>query len=334
MSSVTSANSIDLSVIKAHHSGQSAAAKRYQENLDFAAMVRSNTNRGVEDNESRVNSLVKPDAGYFAEITGVDEGTAMELIHGVVGSNKDTRNWQAIMTSDDPLSAVRAETAKMYNSGADYASAHNNNKLSPSSTLAKEGNFALEQVKLRDGTVGHQGLKLIDSQGMILRDAGKSAEQIQRNSWLFGFDTAQLSALVAPAQQLSSGLSNAIARVSHAGAEGALTVPFPVPGQATPATPANAGVSPATPATPASPPVATESNPVSNDSSSAASVASQASPTTPESAVTALQEQINQLTSGISTGTNTPMSSFMNSYNQLQALMAKMTDLQKTLAAA
>lgn len=101
------------------------------------------------------------------------------------------------------------------------------------------------------------------------------------------------------------------------------------------ATPANAGgVSPATPATPASPPVATESNPVSNESSSAASVASQASPTTPASAVTALQEQINQLTSGISSGTNTPMSSFMNSYNQLQALMAKMTDLQKTLAAA
>ena len=39
---------------------------------------------------------------------------ASELLHGVVGSNKDTRNWPEIMGASDVLTAAKSETGKMY----------------------------------------------------------------------------------------------------------------------------------------------------------------------------------------------------------------------------
>ena len=39
---------------------------------------------------------------------------ASELLYGVVGSNKDTRNWNAIMGSSDIVKAARQATGKIY----------------------------------------------------------------------------------------------------------------------------------------------------------------------------------------------------------------------------
>mgnify|MGYP001177092997 CR=1 FL=1 len=39
---------------------------------------------------------------------------ASEILYGVIGANKDTRNWFKIMSDSDVLSAAKAETGKMY----------------------------------------------------------------------------------------------------------------------------------------------------------------------------------------------------------------------------
>jgi hypothetical protein len=52
----------------------------------------------------------------------------------------------------------------------------------------------------------------------------------------------------------------------------------------------------------------------------------------PSVQVANLSQQLADLSSKLTSSGTTSMTSFMNNYNQLQALMAKMTDLQKTLA--
>ena len=58
-----------------------------------------------------------PNMREFMEATGVtDPNEASNLLYGVVGSNKDTRDWGSIMSSADPVAAAKAATAQMYTS--------------------------------------------------------------------------------------------------------------------------------------------------------------------------------------------------------------------------
>jgi len=41
-------------------------------------------------------------------------GLSSDLLYGVVGSNQDTRNWEAIMASDNPVIAAQVATSQMY----------------------------------------------------------------------------------------------------------------------------------------------------------------------------------------------------------------------------
>ena len=52
----------------------------------------------------------RPSVKQFTDETGLDPATAKELITGVVSPNTDTRNWKAIMASDDPVAAAREAT--------------------------------------------------------------------------------------------------------------------------------------------------------------------------------------------------------------------------------
>jgi hypothetical protein len=47
---------------------------------------------------------------------------ASELLYGVVGSNNDTRDWKAIMSSEDLVHAARSATSKMYEPTVDLLS--------------------------------------------------------------------------------------------------------------------------------------------------------------------------------------------------------------------
>lgn len=153
---------------------------------------------------AQLSAQSRPNIKQFMDKSGADCRDSCELVYGVIGANTDTRNWEAIMASPDPLRAAREAT------GAMYASASGERAdavyLSATDTLAQSGNFALRQAKDEDGKIIDQGLKLIDSQGLLLRDAGTSAESIQRNAWLFGFDTQALDGLVAKASAISDTL--------------------------------------------------------------------------------------------------------------------------------
>ena len=63
----------------------------------------------------------KPNIKEFMDATGVSFQQASQALHGSVGSNKDIRNWDAIMASDNPLQAAQAATSQMYSSGSAIA---------------------------------------------------------------------------------------------------------------------------------------------------------------------------------------------------------------------
>lgn len=73
-----------------------------------------NLNPPTSGLNTRVKKPYRPTIGDFMNKAGVDFRTAASMLHGVVGSNQDTRDWAAIMASDDPLTASRQATYDMY----------------------------------------------------------------------------------------------------------------------------------------------------------------------------------------------------------------------------
>lgn len=62
---------------------------------------------------------ITPEETYSSTLIGNEaynkiQHTSREIMFGVIGSNKDTRDWEKIMSSDNVLEAARAETNKMY----------------------------------------------------------------------------------------------------------------------------------------------------------------------------------------------------------------------------
>ena len=159
------------------------------------------------------SNVSRPYIKQFMDRTGVQSQDASELIYGVVGSNTDVRDWTAIMASDDPITAARQATGQMYGR-TDITPRTDAIYMGASDTLAKEGNFAVRLFKDEEDKVVDQGLKLIDSQGLLLRDAGNSPDTIIRNAWLFGFDTQPLPKLAVAATTLSADLGKALQQVS------------------------------------------------------------------------------------------------------------------------
>lgn len=151
----------------------------------------------------------RPNIKEFMDRSGALFLDASELIYGVVGSNTDVRDWSAIMASDDPISAARQATGQMYGR-TDTSPRTDATYMGSSDTVAKEGNFAVRLLKDEDDKVLDQGLKLIDGQGLLLRDAGSTPESIARNAWLFGFDTQPLSKLAQAAATVSVDLGQAV----------------------------------------------------------------------------------------------------------------------------
>lgn len=138
------------------------------------------------------SAVGKPSTAEFMAKTGVDSETAASVLYGVIGSNKDYRDWEAIMTSADPLADARASTAALYTGNLPYApaDAHTPNQ---STILAQAGPFAF----IQESTTRPPALYLLDSQGNILRPAGYNPPDILRNIRDFGFDVAQLADIAA-----------------------------------------------------------------------------------------------------------------------------------------
>lgn len=163
---------------------------------------------------AEASRVSRPNITTFMERTGAAFNDAAGVIFGVVGSNTDVRDWSAIMSSEDPMTSVRQATAQMYGR-TDISPRTDAFYMDNSNTLARDGNFAILQLKDEQGKVTDQGLKLIDAQGLVLRDAGGSAKRIARNAWLFGFDTQPIAKLAKSASSVSENLGKAMTQASQ-----------------------------------------------------------------------------------------------------------------------
>ena len=56
----------------------------------------------------------RPGVKSLMDTAGIDFDTASHLIAGITGANEDTRDWNKIMSSSDPVSEIKKETAKLY----------------------------------------------------------------------------------------------------------------------------------------------------------------------------------------------------------------------------
>lgn len=130
----------------------------------------------------------KPDTATFMKATGADFSTASSLLYGVIGSNTDYRDWNAIMAAGDPVQAARQATGALYNSDLPYTSG-NGFKPSAAQTVAASGNFAWLNVDQREG------LWIMNNHGEALRQLPASAPDILRAARDFGLDTADLDTL-------------------------------------------------------------------------------------------------------------------------------------------
>lgn len=208
--------------------------RQYLDNLSFAQQIQAQGAQDAASKSQGISAMVKPSSGVFAEIAGISETDAVSILHGVVGSNTDTRDWGAIMASDDPLGAARAATAAMYGTPPGSGVVRTSNPATGEPRL-QSGNFVVDMVPVAS-TVSAYGdagsalatkevkpaLYLVDKQGAALRHAGDSAAQVSHNAWLFGFDLAPLkelaSSLQASAPQLAVEMNQAsVARVTNQG---------------------------------------------------------------------------------------------------------------------
>jgi hypothetical protein len=157
----------------------------------------------------------RPNLKQFMDRTGIEFLDASDLIYGVIGSNTDVRDWSQIMASNDPVTAVRQATAEMYGR-TNIEKRTDATYMEAADTVAKEGNFSIRLLKDEEDKVVDEGLKITDAQGLILRDAGKTPEQIARNAWLFGLSTQPLVKLVDAAAKVSDPLATAVSQASVA----------------------------------------------------------------------------------------------------------------------
>ena len=149
----------------------------------------------------------RPNVREFMDAAGASFQDAIDLLYGVIGTNVDYRDWEAIMASDNPIYAARAATGQLYNSSLTYEMVNDASygtlafadelaakTLANETTLGKQDNFALHTAEDTSSLVA------VSSSGLLLRGAGSSQEQIERTAWLFGFSTEGLGALAEKAE--------------------------------------------------------------------------------------------------------------------------------------
>lgn len=181
----------------------------------------------------------KPHISDFMKRTGVDFLTASELLYGVVGSNVERRDWATIMSQGDPVTAARHATRAMYGDTSQPPRT-DARYLDDATTLARQGNFALTEERVRKGAPAVQDVKLVDAQGLLLRSAGQDAATMARNAWLFGFDMADAQALIPAAQAAAPRLAAELQTAVEGRTALATAVPALVEAAAAPASAASA----------------------------------------------------------------------------------------------
>jgi len=137
---------------------------------------------------------VKPNMREFMEATGVDAATASQALYGSVGSNVDIRDWDAIMSSGDPLRATQEATRQMYSTGAAIAT-------DPKFYDPQTGAYTPTAVRYEGASpVSGTNLQVLNGQIYITDAAGLPLTQLSpQNAASFGVSQADIDAAVAAA---------------------------------------------------------------------------------------------------------------------------------------
>lgn len=124
--------------------------------------------------------MAAPNLSDFMQKSGLGFTEASELLYGGVGSNRDLRNWDAIMAASDPAAAARAGLQQMY-------TGDHNTSTRPDSVLGydrRAGNLAI-------GSGPNQDIYLLDKHGNALTQIGnKGLISNGRAGSAFGFDVS------------------------------------------------------------------------------------------------------------------------------------------------
>jgi len=158
---------------------------------------------------------VRPNIATFMTAAGMTTGNtedfsiASDMIYGVIGSSKDTRNWGAIMASANVLQAARAATRAMYASTLqDYRSPQaikpedvlSSDGQKRGSLIAASGYFKFVNIPVYDSTTmtwrNSYNLFVVDSGGYAVRSISGLTDKDRRELADIGFDTtADVAAL-------------------------------------------------------------------------------------------------------------------------------------------
>jgi hypothetical protein len=136
----------------------------------------------------------KPNMKEFMDATGADFQTASEMLYGVVGSNTDTRDWGAIMSSGNPVTAAAQATGQMYNNPA--STAFNLGRSTTDINLL--GSDPTKEALKYNNPTGQagivqtpEGFALVSADGIALRGGYGTLEQAQQAGRMFGIGPAQ-----------------------------------------------------------------------------------------------------------------------------------------------
>ena len=141
----------------------------------------------------------KPSVSKFKAATDTDTATAIKILYGSIGANEDLRDWDKIMSSNNPLKFAREATKQLYNSDLSYELKHSTNygksnfnktleehNIESQSVVAQNGNFAIIEP-----SSGNREAILISKSGLMLAGAGENKEAIEANTWVYGFDFSE-----------------------------------------------------------------------------------------------------------------------------------------------
>lgn len=159
----------------------------------------------------------KPSVKEFMDATGLSFNDAGALIGIGAAGHADQRDWDKIMESSDPAQALSIANGQQFNSSTDWDPyASKNNGLDPNRVVAKSGNFLLYRETANINGTDYLTLQITDGAGRILTQAGVSAEQIAKNTWLYGMKSSDLKPLIAHAESFNSGLVSSMKEVTKA----------------------------------------------------------------------------------------------------------------------
>ena len=117
---------------------------------------------------------------------------ASDMLYGVVGSNQDTRNWNAIMDAGKD-----ADTGQ-----------YNGNKIKAVASIATSQMYGGTDVKVIQGPNGESNLAVVGGNGTVLRTLSGSADTIKNSMMSFGIRNTDWVAVASQTLQNNLGAIN------------------------------------------------------------------------------------------------------------------------------